>query len=163
MSNFVRRLFFCLLFVLMGMKVRAGGPPYLKFIENKNQWPANVLFYANINGGTMSIEPGGFRYYFLDEKRLEELHEQTHLARSEADGQKLVDDVIRGNAVHVNFIGANQNAMPMPFGKSNEYYNYFLGSDSKRWASKAFAYDGFIYPSLYAGIDMKVYSSGEHA
>jgi hypothetical protein len=161
--NTVRRFFFCSLFVLMGINVLAGGPPYLKFIENKNQWPASVLFYANINGGTMSIEPGGFRYYFLDEKRLEELHEQTHLARSEADGQKLVDDIICGSAVHVNFIGANRNAMPMPFGKSKEYYNYFLGSDSKRWASKAFAYDGFIYPALYAGIDMKVYSSGEHA
>ncbi len=153
----------CLLASFIGTTVQAGLPPRIKFIENKNQWPAHVLFYANINGGTMSIEPGGFRYYFLDEKRLEELHEQTHLQYSEADGQKIVDDVIRGNTVHVNFNGSNRNVIPMPFGQSSEYYNYFLGSDEKHWASKAFAYDGFIYPSLYSGVDMKVYSSGEHA
>ncbi len=38
-----------------------------------------------------------------------------------------------------------------------------MGSDEKHWAPKAFAYDGFVYPSLYSGIDMKVYSSGEQA
>ncbi len=152
-----------LLVYFIGTTVQAGLPPRIKFIENKNQWPAHILFYASINGGTMSIEPGGFRYYFLDEKRLEELHEQTHLQHSEADGQKIVDDVIRGNTVHVNFIGSNRNSIPMPFGQSSEYYNYFLGNDEKHWASKAFAYDGFIYPSLYSGVDMKVYSSGEHA
>ncbi len=150
-------------FILMRANVLAGLPPRIKFIENKNQWPSPILFYANINGGTMAIEPGGFKYYFLDEKRLEELHEQTHLPQSEADGENVLDDVIKGNAVHVNFIGANQNAIPLPFGKSSEYYNYFLGNDERRWASQAFAYDGFIYPSLYSGIDMKVYSSGEHA
>ncbi|MEO7989255.1 MAG: PKD domain-containing protein [Chryseolinea sp.] len=153
----------CLFIFSIGTTVHAGLPPRIKFIENKNQWPSHVLFYANINGGTMSIEPGGFRYYFLDEKRLEELHEQTHFHYSEADGQKIVDDVIRGNAVHVNFIGSNRNSIPMSFGQSSEYYNYFLGDDEKHWASKAFAYDGFIYPSLYSGVDMKVYSSGEHA
>jgi len=68
--------------LLVGVQVLAGTKPQIKFIENKNQWPASVWFYANINGGTMAIGPGGFRYYFLDEKRLEELHDQTHLARS---------------------------------------------------------------------------------
>jgi len=159
----MKRFFLFYLLFFLAPYAYAGLPPGIKFIENKNQWPAHILFYANINGGTMAIEPGGFRYYFLDEKRLEELHEQTHLQRSEADSEKIIDNEIKGNAIHVDFIGANQHAIPLPFGKSTEYYNYFLGSDEKRWTSKAFAYDGFIYPSLYTGIDMKVYSSGEHA
>ena len=161
--NVVKKLpLLYLLILLIGAKVHAGLPPQLKFIENKNQWPNHILYYARVKGGTMAVESSGFRYYFLDEKRLEELHEQTHLQKGEADGQYVVDSEITGNAVHVNFIGANRNVLPMPFGKSNEYYNYFLGNDEKHWASKAYAYDGFIYPSFYSGIDMKVYSSGEN-
>ncbi|MBA4057117.1 MAG: hypothetical protein C0490_20560, partial [Marivirga sp.] len=108
----------------------------------------------------MFIQPGGFNYYFLDEVRLQELHEHSHERINESDGVPLNDQMIEGSSLAVTFLHANSNPTAKPFGKSSEYYNYFLGSDTCRWASNAHAYNGIIYSSLYDGIDLKVYSAG---
>ena len=139
----------------------ANTTPGIKFIENKNQWPAGVNFSARVPGGNMIFQSGKFQYYFLDEQRLEELHHQSHDFKNESDGHADVE-MINGHAVEVNFLGANRNSAPLPFGQSSEHYNYFIGNNPDRWASKVYAYQGFIYPSLYQDIDLKVYSIDEH-
>ena len=108
----------------------------------------------------MFIEPGAFHYYFLDEPKIQEKHEQTHGTNN--DGVPVDDGMIDGHAVQVNFIGSTGKSDPQPFGKSSEYYNYFLGEDTCSWASEAYAYTGFVYPSLYTGIDLRVYASGQN-
>ena len=135
----------------------ANTTPGIKFIENKNQWPAEVNFSARVPGGNMIFQSGKFQYYFLDEERMEELHHRSHNHNNESDGQS-GPEIINGHAVEVNFIGSNKLAKPLPFGRSSEHYNYYIGNDPNHWASKAYAYEGFIYPSLYQDIDLKVYS-----
>jgi hypothetical protein len=137
-----------------------GRPdPGIKYIENKGQWPDEVDFSARVPGGRMFIQPGRFVYNFIDEGRLEELHLGTH---SPSDGEYTShhSEKINGRTVVVQFAGANTSATPLPFGKSVEYYNYFLGNDSCKWASRAHSYNGFIYRSFYDGIDLKLYSEG---
>ena len=137
-----------------------GRPdPGIKYIENKNQWPEEVDFSARVPGGRMFVQPGRFVYNFIDEGRLEELHLNTH-SPSDGEAASGKNEKINGHTVTVQFIGANSAARPMTFGKSVEYYNYFLGNDSCKWASRAHAYDGFLYRSFYEGIDLKVYSEG---
>ncbi len=137
-----------------------GRPdPGIKYIENKNQWPEEVDFSARVPGGRMFVQPGRFVYNFIDEGRLEELHLNTH-SPSDGEAKLQKDEKIDGHTVIVDFPGANKSAVPLSFGKSMEYYNYFLGNDSSKWGSRAYAYDGFIYRSLYNGIDLKVYSDG---
>ena len=138
----------------------ANTTPGIKFIENKNQWPSGVNFSARVPGGNMIFQAGKFQYYFLDEQRLEELHHQSHNQKNESDGRS-EEEMINGHAVQVNFMGANLKSLPMPFGQSSEHYNYFIGNNPDHWASKAYAYQGFIYPSLYQDIDLKVYSIDE--
>lgn len=136
----------------------AEAQPALKFIENKNQWPAEVHYSAKVPGGTMTVGPGGFSYYLLDNKKIRELHDASHSAPdSEAD----VDQMIRGHFVQTSFIGSNA-ASPVAFGKSTEYYNYYRGSKPGKWATRAYAFEGMLYDSFYEGIDLKVYSSGEN-
>src|SRR5688572_6619128 len=139
----------------------ANTTPGIKFIENKNQWPAEVNFSARVPGGNMIFQSGKFQYYFLDEQRLEELHHQSHDFKNESDGHADVE-MINGHAVEVNFLGANRKSAPLPFGQSSEHYNYFIGNNPNRWASKVYAYQGFIYPSLYRDINLKVCSLDEH-
>ena len=133
--------------------------PGLKFIENKNQWSDEFDFGARIPGGNMLIEPGRFSYYFVDTKRLDELHDEGH--HSEA-GRSFNDEMINAHSVVVSLKNSNRSSMPKSFGKSKEYYNYFLGKDQQHWASGAHAFQGMIYPSIYNGVDLKIYSSGNH-
>jgi hypothetical protein len=140
----------------------ARSGPGIKYIENKDQWPEEVDYSARVQGGRMFIQPGRFVYRFLDEGRMEQLHLHSH---SPTDGEVRSQghEMINGHTVVVEFMGANTTAIPLPFGKSQEYYNYFLGNDSCKWASRAYAYEGFIYRSFYNGIDLKVYSEGANA
>lgn len=131
----------------------------LKFIENKNQWSHQIDFAARVPGGNMLIEPGKFSYFFIDGKRIEELHDEGHHAD---EGKNLTGQKIDAHSVIVTLEGANSNADPVPFGKSNEYYNYFIGADQKRWSSGAYAYEGILYPQIYNDVDLKIYSIGNH-
>ncbi len=149
-----------LLWFCSGTTSLAQSPTPIRFIENKNQWPQQFDFSARIPGGRMFIEPGAFHYYFLDEHQLQERHEQTH--RADNDGVPVDDGMIDGHAMQVKFIGSTGKSDPQPFGKSSEYYNYFLGADTCSWASEAYSYKGFVYPSLYDGIDLRVYASDQN-
>ena len=130
----------------------------IRFIENKNQWPASVDFVSPVPGGRMAVGPASFKYFLIDRDKLESLHHQSH----EPDGQSPADSQVRGHAVFIDFQGANINVVPVGLGRSQEYYNYFVGSDPDKWASKAYAYQGVFYESLYQDIDLKVYASGEN-
>jgi len=146
------------------IRVTLGGPGEgrpAKFVENKNQWPASVQFSARIPGGNMVLTPGKFSYRFLDHGKLQQLHEQSH-HHQENGPQKQQAEVVQGHVVDVTFDGANRDAVPLPFGLSDTYYNYFLGNDSTQWASHARAYSGVLYPGFYPGIDLKVYGVGQN-
>ena len=132
--------------------------PGIKFIENKNQWPAGIQYSARIPGGTMLVSPGKFQYFLLDEDRMQTLHERLHERKNETDGRVAPGQMINGHAVEVTFIGANQTAGSTAMGQSSEYYNYFIGADPARWASKAYAYQGIFYSNLYDKIGLKIYS-----
>jgi len=136
-------------------------PPTIKFIENKCQWPDEIQFSAKIPGGTMQLLPGGFSYSFIDQQRLQELHERGHHNENESS---IADSDLRIQAhqVKVSFSGSNKSSIPVPFGKQPEYYNYFLGRDESTWSSLVGAYEGILYREYYSGIDLKVYSQGTH-
>lgn len=128
-------------------------------MENKGQWTAAYQFAARVPGGSFFIQPGVFTYIFLDEARIDELHEHTHRAGdTEVDDSDLIDGV----QIQTRFIGANPVAQALEIGQSSDYSNFFLGNDECAWASDVRSYQALLYRQLYAGIDMKVYSSGEN-
>ncbi|MEX2230950.1 MAG: PKD domain-containing protein, partial [Cyclobacteriaceae bacterium] len=138
----------------------ANSQPSVRFIENKNQWSDDVHYMTRVPGGKMVVGPASFKYFFLDNSKLESLHHQSHTP--EPDGSSEADSQVRGHAVFVNFPGADLTIEPKSFGKSTEYYNYFIGNDRHRWASEAYAYEGMLYESLYPDVDLKVYAAGEN-
>ncbi|RAV99550.1 DUF7948 domain-containing protein [Pseudochryseolinea flava] len=147
-------------FLVLVLRVYGGTDPGLQFIENKNQWPSRVAYSARIPSGRMNIEQGRFVYCFIDERKLLEAHRHGH------EGDELphaTTDHIEANTIFVDFIGSNPKAVPTPFGKSQTNYNYFIGDDPKRWASRAHAYQGIYYANFYDGVSLKVYSEGNNA
>lgn len=148
-----------IIYFLFGCFVAIANPPKIKFVENKCQWPDAIQFSARIGGGSMNLNAGGFTYTFIDQERLDELHDRGHHSESEVTASDLQ---IPAHRVLVSFVGANKASVPNPINKLREYYNYFLGSDPSTWSSNVAAYEGVLYPGYYKGVDLKVYSQGSN-
>jgi hypothetical protein len=146
--------------VLLPVILQANPDPGIAFVENAGQWSLPFHFAARVPGGRMFVHPGGFTYYFLDEQKIALLHDAGHELRPDLSLPS--DSFIGGQAIAVGFVGANHAAVPQPFGVSPTYYNFFLGDDTCRWASKVPAYEGVLYQSVYPGIDLKVYGTGSN-
>jgi len=147
------------LLLLLPYSGLAQQEPEIKFIENKNQWANSVDYAARVPGGRLFLSPTRFSIYLIDQNKLDQKHLHAHGEVSEANGRyEDEDDPVQGHYLQINFIGADHHANPRGNKKLKEYYNYFLGSDSSRWASRAYAYSELIYTSLYPGIDLKVSS-----
>lgn len=154
-----RHCFFILLFWLAFSNINANDHE-LQFVENKNQWSSIIDYAVKIPGGEMILQPGHFSYYFIDLEKLENVHERTHGLHNESNGAVNSEEFIQGHTIQVNFINSNPDATPHSLGRLKTYYNYFVGNDPTRWASKAYAYAGVLYSNFFNGIDLKVYSLG---
>ncbi|NOT73795.1 MAG: PKD domain-containing protein [Cyclobacteriaceae bacterium] len=153
-------LLFTVFLAFISNQVFAQADPRIQFIENKNQWPSGIEYGARVSGGRMFLSSKGFSYYFLDQRKLEELHDRSHNPKGESSSSP-DDQVINGQKIEVSFLGSNPNPVIKPFQPLSTYYNYFVGSDRSSWASKAKAYEGVYYSSFYDSIDLKIYSSGD--
>jgi gliding motility-associated-like protein len=131
------------------------GASTFRFIENKNQWDQKVKFRADIQSGALFLEKNCFTYHLIDGRFLQLLHAN----KTPIDYDTLK---IRGHVFKVNFENANADVVMNGEGEHSDYYNYFLGNDPSRWASKAKAYNIVNYQNLYDGIDLKIYSQGTH-
>jgi gliding motility-associated-like protein len=152
----IRMRIVLLLVTLAVSSMSFAKPPGRRFIENKNQWDKEIFFASRIPGGSMKIRPGGFAYFLIDEKTIEEHHHAQHLAKAFSEEKSQLN--INGVYLTVDFVGADKTVVPVGFGKSSEYYNYFIGNDRSKWASEVNAFNGVFYKSFYNGIDLKVYA-----
>jgi hypothetical protein len=133
----------------------------LKFIENKNQWAPGVDFAARVPGGRVFIAPSGFSLYLFETGKPDEHYDHVHGAVNEATGQVDTDQLLCGHHVSVTFNNALMPGKPVGSNRSDEYYNFFLGSDPERWGTGAYAYETITYPELYTGIDLRISSIGK--
>lgn len=145
------------------------------FIENKNQWPENVLFRSQLYGGYVYMEKNCLTYYFIDSKNLKHRHGTDNT--TEEDLQKSYDafienkeqpkvihddkvpDTLKAHAYKVSF--ANMNSRTKIYGNNCTPYteNYIKGSDPKKWAKNVRSFNDVLYENLYRNIDLHVYGS----
>lgn len=137
--------------------------PMLKFIENKNQWSAAIDYQARIPGGTLSVSSTGFTVTLIDADKLSHQHEhESFEGINESDGTPARKATVAGHVIQMDFINAASRAPVSLSERSSEYYNYFLGRDSSRWASSAYAYSRVGYPEIYPDVDLIVSSVYEN-
>lgn len=130
----------------------------LQYIENKNQWPSQVLYKTNIHGGAAFLEKNCFTFNFYNKDTYKYNHHNLHHANLESN----LDTVLRFHAYKVHFVNANQNPVIEYKQKSKNYFNFFIGNEPKNWASNVYAYNEILYNNIYSGTNLKVYSAGSY-
>jgi len=131
------------------------------FIENKGQFPDNVLFNAKLNCGEFFIEKdGSFNIKVLSPNQLEailghkhqeEIHKHCHPKR------EIPKNFIKGHTFKVKFIKANFSKDFSSKLAGNFKINHFHGQCYDQWVSNLNPYSEIILKNVYPKIDLKVY------
>ncbi|MCX7769408.1 MAG: SBBP repeat-containing protein [Flavobacteriales bacterium] len=125
------------------------------FIENKGQWPQEVLYLARLGGLNAWITRTGAVYDFY---QLKEKEGAKALAERPGPDKFETKEYARyGHVVRVGHSGAGAAASGQGRLKLQGYYNYFLGNDPSRWASEVGLYKEAVVKELYPGIDVRWY------
>jgi hypothetical protein len=134
----------------------------IQFEENKKQLPAQVKYSAPLfRGGKVYFEDNAFTYQFWDAKAIAELHHPDH-DHPHVNANHMQEQHIRFFAYKAEFIGAQPHPLITGSQKENFYRNYFLGNDSSNWSTKVAVFNRIRYQSLYQGIDVEVYNTGNN-
>ena len=132
-----------------------GGP--LDFVENKKQWPDEVLFKTSFEGiNTLFIENQGFTYLLNHAGDMDEMHRLHKAPLSEREKHR-----IRQHAYRVRFLGSTPSA-GRGIAKRKVYHNYFLGNDKSRWSGHVGLYGKVEQKNIYPGIHVETYSQKGH-
>lgn len=119
----------------------------VKFAENKNQWGANILYRAQLDGGLLFLEKNCFTYNFYDKESLRGAH---------AGGNKKLTAALRGHAFRMTFLNAEATVKASSKDATPDYCNFFLGKDKSKWAGGVKNYKEVNYSNLYSGIGLQV-------
>lgn len=133
--------------VIYGQNTDHKHSVHYGFIENKGQWEEPVLFKSNVNGGNMWVQQNKFVFHMQD-------FSETYLAHEGKEVPAHIHN--KQDVVHFNFVNSNKVTKVEKTDASDYYYNYFIGNDSKRWASDVRSYSEVTLKDLYNGIDLKL-------
>lgn len=151
----------CLGSSLFTLTTALAGPPAtaplpadrhpLRFVPNRQQWEAPVLFAAEVPAGRLFLEKNRLLVARYDVRAADERHHHR------GNGAK---SPVPAHAYAVNFVGANARPAVRGEQPTGERMNYFLGNDRSRWATDVPAFTDVRYQQLYPGTDLRFYSRG---
>ncbi|MDR1180692.1 MAG: PKD domain-containing protein, partial [Bacteroidales bacterium] len=151
-------LFYLLVFNVLGQSrilmsdSQHDSHEHIFFIENKRQWDERIKFKSEMRGGALFFESNGITGSFIDPDYLEKIQ-----ALKSGSTTVVLDSLATYYAYRMNFLGANRNTVIKGFQPMEQYYNYYIGSDSTKWASNVKKYEQIRYEQLYPGIDLLFY------
>jgi gliding motility-associated-like protein len=148
-----------LLTIILPFKGNAGACASCKtlvFKENKNQWAPNVLYKTELGNSDIFLEKNSFTFLLAN---ADELGIIRH-AHTKAEEEHELPEVLHCHAYRVKFDNANPNPAITGSDVINEYFNYYLGNDPKRWAAKVKGYTQVNYTNIYNNINLRLSSEG---
>ena len=125
----------------------------LKFVKNNNQWHSNIKYSAELGGlNKVYLEDQAFTYLLYAKKETDELHDILKESQEVRDQHN-----VPGHAYKVHFLNSQKSAFS-GHDRRPEYYNYFLGKDENKWASKVPLFEKIVYENVYENIQLAAYS-----
>lgn len=124
-------------------------PPRGLFVENKGQWPAEVLFRAELPaGGFLFLKKQGLQFSFYDGAALRAQHPRGDSA------QNLASTKLQAYSYTVAFAGSSRQARAQGRLRSPTAYHFY--QNKKQYHAAAYA--EVYYEGIYEGIDLKIFA-----
>lgn len=124
------------------------------FIENKGQWPDEVLYLTRIGSLDAWICKNGVLYDFY---KLEEVSGSVKTEKASPNKFEQKDYTRTGHKVWYKLQGNNTLIHTDGKEKQTGYYNYLIGNDPGKHASNVGLYKEVLVKNVYNGIDIRYY------
>ena len=119
------------------------------FTENKGQWDNDVLYEGKFYGGKVFLQANEISYVFSPKEGVKSIR---HKAKNNSDTS------LTFHSIKMKFLNANPHPQLSQLDSNAFYENFFIGKDSKKWASHVKSYKQIIYHQLYNHIELKTFS-----
>lgn len=137
--------YFFYIFICLGVTpVWADGG--IVFVENKGQWPVQVLYRADIPGGFLYVEKNSLFFHLIDGEAIHAIHDHPTYKKP-----------IQNHTYRIVFEGANLNSKTSGDMQVTTLFNYFQGNDSRKWASNARGFEKLFIRDLYPKVDLEIF------
>lgn len=133
-----------------------GGNP-AQFIENKGQWPQEVLFLARFNGLNAWITQEGAVFDFYQWIKNDENIPGQGAENTKNRYHKSLINQRQGHVVRIRHRGSLAQVTGVGEEEKSFFFNYFYGNDPSRWARNVRVFEKVIIKNLYPGIDVRWY------
>src|SRR5215203_7258909 len=129
------------------------------FVENKGQWPGEVLFMTRIAGVDVWITDHGVVYDFnkMRQKTGKKTKKKMTPAQFKDNREPIENSERFGQVVKMTLQDKVPGSTALGKEKSTGYYNYFLGNDPSKWAEHVDLYKEVLVKNIYKGIDVRYY------
>lgn len=132
-----------------GLYVMFASVPTVRFTENKGQWPAGILYRAQVDGGAVFIENNSWTYHFYDAKTYRQWHHAGITKRPK-------NISLQHYAYKTEFLNASSLNSWNTYLQSSDYVNYYLGNNPQQWVNNIHHYERIVNPNLYPGIAVEL-------
>lgn len=146
------KTFACLTLCFLSVTALAHNRPALEYVQNLGQWESDALFRIGMGGGAIFLEEDCFTFHFVHGDDRASMHDFSQWSPEQQAAFNM-----RGHAWKMHFEGA-LDATISGEKQANHYYNYFLGDDKLKWASKVGIYEAVTYDDIYEGVDIRCYN-----
>ncbi|MEP7273410.1 MAG: hypothetical protein ABI882_18060, partial [Acidobacteriota bacterium] len=156
----------------------------VRFVENKGQVSnKDVLYYFDSKQGSVYVESNRIRFVAYETEGGEAAAREAHEAAEREEGQEAEEREAKGRSGHQKNFQHHGSQRPLPRKNSHAFtlnlegsnpspkvrqgenfatrYNYILGSDSKKWVTGVQATKELTLESVYQGVDLRLYSTGD--
>ncbi len=120
------------------------------FVENKGQFPENVISKTYLPAGELYIEKGVFKYVFYNQDQLSKKHNGNYR-----------ETYIDAHSYKATFLNCNKKTTYFLDSASSYFENYFVGEKSD-WTTNVRSYKRHLQNNLYDGIDLLVFASANN-
>ncbi|RTL14824.1 MAG: T9SS type A sorting domain-containing protein [Flavobacteriaceae bacterium] len=123
------------------------------FIENKGQWPLEVLYLTQMKGLNTWITTRGVQ---LELYKIEKNEENTSSISNYCQIEN-IEYKCFGQRINYDFVNCNSKVVANGKIKQKAYKNFFVGKDQNKYATNVALYGQVIVNDIYEGIDIRYY------
>ncbi len=130
------------------------------FTENVGQLSSEVRYHCKLHIGDLFLVNDGFVFDLFSSNELEQFYLTKHGGQNGKGSNHMFQ--FNKHCYKMSFVGGNQQPKFEVLEELGFKKNFIEMSGSKLSQASADSYRKVVYKEVYAGIDLKVYSSGEY-